>query len=132
MKRKARDKETDGWSFDVNGVCADSAAHQKDMPDTRTCEIPGNTRHQDVRDTGKAQDGPKKAQDVPQECAKAPRWPKDGPKTTPIWPHDGPKRAPRGLQEGFKMEDNSKTLQDTSTYAKTFILPGVLTLLRTR
>ena len=35
------------------------------------------------------------------------------------------KRAPRGLQEGVRMDDNSKTLQDTSTYAKTFILPRV-------
>ena len=25
MKRKARDREATGWSFDVNGVCADSA-----------------------------------------------------------------------------------------------------------
>ena len=26
--QKTRDREANGWSFDVNGVCADSAVHQ--------------------------------------------------------------------------------------------------------
>ena len=31
MKRKARDRKADGWSFDVNGVCADSAVQHIGM-----------------------------------------------------------------------------------------------------
>ena len=88
--------------------------------------MPRSTRYQDARDTKKYEipgraryrEGPRRAQDVSQAGAKAPRPPPRG-------PQEDSKRAPRGLQEGSRMKDNSKTLQDTSPYAKTFVLPRV-------